>query len=194
MTVSPEVRMTIDPTTLTGERRDLVETLQRHRGFLLQTLQGLDPEQATRRTTVSVLNLAGLVKHVADTEAAWLQFASTGVHAMDPSAWEGIDRDDPVLQERLASGDARHDEFHLIGDETLDGVLVGYATVAARTDAFLAEADLDVRHPLPAAPWFEPGVAWSVRRVALHILAETSQHAGHADIVREGLDGARTMG
>jgi hypothetical protein len=53
---------------------------------------------------------------------------------------------------------------------------------------------LDISHPLPDAPWFEPGACWSARRVALHILAETAQHSGHADIIRESLDGAKTMG
>jgi hypothetical protein len=47
---------------------------------------------------------------------------------------------------------------------------------------------------LPAAPWFEAGARWSARRVLQHILAETAQHAGHADIVREGIDGAKSMG
>jgi uncharacterized protein DUF664 len=54
--------------------------------------------------------------------------------------------------------------------------------------------DLDVSHPLPSAPWFEPGARWSTRRVLLHIIAETAQHAGHADIIRESLDGSKTMG
>ena len=54
--------------------------------------------------------------------------------------------------------------------------------------------DLDADHPLPDAPWFEAGARWSARRVLLHVLAETAQHAGHADIIRESLDGAKTMG
>src|SRR3712207_9015981 len=45
--------------------------------------------------------------------------------------------------------------------------------------------DLDASHPLPEAPWFEPGARRSARRVFLHIVAETAQHAGHADILRE---------
>lgn len=53
----------------------------------------------------------------------------------------------------------------------------------------MREADLDRSNPLPQAPWFEPGASWSVRRVALHLLAEISQHAGHADIIRESIDG-----
>jgi len=55
-------------------------------------------------------------------------------------------------------------------------------------------SDLDASQPLPSAPWFEPGARWSARRVFLHIIAETSQHAGHADIIRESLDGAKSMG
>jgi Protein of unknown function (DUF664) len=54
--------------------------------------------------------------------------------------------------------------------------------------------DLDASHPLPAAPWNPPGTRWSARRVFLHLIAETSQHAGHADIIRESMDGAKTMG
>jgi hypothetical protein len=46
-------------------------------------------------------------------------------------------------------------------------------------------------HP---APWFTPGEQWTARRVLLHIIAETAQHAGHADIIREALDGAKSMG
>ena len=45
----------------------------------------------------------------------------------------------------------------------------------------------------PRAPWFEPGARWSARRVLLHVIAETAQRAGHADIIRESLDGAKSM-
>ena len=184
----------VDLDTLTGERRDLVESLRVHRGFLLQTLQGLDQEQATRRTTVSVLNLAGLVKHVSDTEAGWLRFAQGDSSGMAGGSWNDIDWDDPVIKQRMADGDMRHDEFNLVGNETLEGVLARYADVAAATDAFVVDADLDVSYPLPEAPWFEPGASRSVRRVLLHVIGETAQHAGHADMLREALDGAKTMG
>ncbi|MFH4233526.1 DUF664 domain-containing protein, partial [Acinetobacter baumannii] len=60
-------------------------------------------------------------------------------------------------------------------------------------DALLAEIDLDTVHELPRAPWFVD-THWSVRRTLLHIIGETTQHAGHADIIREALDGQKTMG
>jgi hypothetical protein len=86
-------------------------------------------------------------------------------------------------------------QFQMAEGETLAGLLDRYAEVARRTDELVATLpDLDLAHPLPEAPWFEPGKAWSVRRVLLHIIAETSQHAGHADIIREALDGSKTMG
>lgn len=66
--------------------------------------------------------------------------------------------------------------------------------MADQTDELVATLDLDAAHPLPQAPWFEPGARWTVRRVLLNVIAETSQHAGHADILRESIDGARTMG
>jgi hypothetical protein len=79
--------------------------------------------------------------------------------------------------------------------ETLEQLLARYAEVAARTDELVASLpDLDATQPLPKAPWFEAGKVWSARRTLLHIIAETAQHAGHADIIREALDGQKTMG
>jgi hypothetical protein len=85
-------------------------------------------------------------------------------------------------------------QFQLLPDETLADVLAGYNAVAASTDTIVRTHDLDIAHPLPEAPWFEPGATWTARRVLLHIIAETAQHAGHADILRETLDGSKTMG
>ncbi|WP_208758901.1 DUF664 domain-containing protein [Microbispora triticiradicis] len=74
-------------------------------------------------------------------------------------------------------------------------VLADYAEVARRTDELVAGLpDLDAAQPLPKAPWHEPGASWSARRVLMHVMAETAQHAGHADIIRESLDGAKSMG
>jgi hypothetical protein len=83
----------------------------------------------------------------------------------------------------------------MLEGETLQVLLDRYEEVARRTDELVATLpDLDLTHPLPSAPWFEPGATRSARRVFTHIVAETAQHAGHADIIREAIDGAKTMG
>ena len=171
--------MTSTQTTLTGERADLVQTLDKHRGFFRFTVRGLTDEQATTRTTASALTLAGLIKHVAHTEEKWADFAQRGAEAFDMTNW-GVE--------------AWQAEWSLQPGETLAGLLAEYEEIARRTDELVATLDLDAGHPLPQAPWFEPGAVWSVRRTVLHIIAETAQHAGHADILRESLDGQKTMG
>jgi hypothetical protein len=82
----------------------------------------------------------------------------------------------------------------MLPGETLEGLLAAYDARAAETAALLPTLDLDTAHKLPEAPWFEPGASWTVRRAVLHVIAETSQHAGHADILREAIDGQKTMG
>jgi uncharacterized damage-inducible protein DinB len=174
--------MTHTPLTLTGERADLLETLAAHRQFLRFTVQGLTDEQARQRTTASELTLGGLIKHVAHQEAGWVRFILEGPEAMaTPTDAAGF--------EKWAA------EFRLLPDETLAGVLAEYEEIAQRTDDLVRTLpDLDAAHPLPEAPWFQPGAVRSARRVFLHIVAETAQHAGHADILRESLDGQKTMG
>jgi hypothetical protein len=73
-------------------------------------------------------------------------------------------------------------------------LLAAYDAACAANDERVRTVDLDGDHALPEAPWFEPGARWSARRVVVHVIAETAQHAGHADIIRESIDGAKTMG
>ena len=162
------------------ERADLLETLAKHRGFLKQTVAGLTDEQARLRPTASELCLGGLIKHVAQVEANWARFVVEGPdnRPMDAAAYEAH-----------AAG------FRMEEDETLEGILAAYDEVAASTDALVASIpSLDASHPLPEAPWFPPNTSWTARRAFVHIVAETAQHAGHADIIRETIDGAKTMG
>jgi hypothetical protein len=173
--------MTSATTSLTAERADLLETLEAHRHFLRFTVQGLTDEQARQRTTASELTLGGLIKHVAHQEAGWVRFIVEGPPAVAPPT-------DAAGFEKWA------EEFRLLPGETLAGVLAEYEEIARRTDELVATLDLDTSYALPQAPWFEPGASWSVRRTMLHIIAETAQHAGHADILRESLDGQKTMG
>jgi hypothetical protein len=170
------------------ERRDLIEALTMHRGLLRQTAAGLTDEQARSRSTVSELTVGGVIKHVAHTERQWAAFMVDGGGAgADP----GIDWSDPdpALIAAYQGG------FRLLDTETLAGVLADYEHTAAETDRLVLELpDLDRSFPLPPAPWFPPGTTRSVRRTIVHIIAETAQHAGHADIIREAIDGAKTMG
>ncbi|WP_328319414.1 DinB family protein [Streptomyces sp. NBC_00388] len=169
---------------VTGERAEWLELLAKHRQSLRFTTRDLTDEQAGSRTTASELCLGGLIKHVSDVEHGWADFIVNGPSAMP---------DFTAMTE--ADWTRRADGFRLLPGETLAGVLAGYAEVARRTDELVATLpDLAVTRPLPKAPWFEPGAQWSARRVLMHIVAETAQHAGHADIIRETLDGAKSMG
>jgi uncharacterized damage-inducible protein DinB len=163
-----------------AERDDLQDTLDKHRSLLRRTVRELSDEQAAQRTTVSELCLGGLIKHVAQVEDRWIRFITDGPSVM---AW------DPARAEDWTSG------FRMLEGETLAGLLADYEKVARRTSELVATLEsLDASQPLPEAPWFPPGERWSARRVLLHVIAETAQHAGHADIIREALDGAKTMG
>ncbi len=168
------------PTVATGERADLLASLARARHFLRHTARDLTDGQAAQRTTVSALCLGGLIKHVTQVERRWAAFIVEGPSAM------AFDRSDPGAWTR---------QFQMEDGETLAGLLGDYREAAAATDKLVETLpDLGAAHPLPQAPWFEPGAQWSARRVVLHVIAEIAQHAGHADIIRESLDGARSMG
>jgi uncharacterized damage-inducible protein DinB len=167
-----------------AERADLLAVLATRRHFLRFTTRGLTDEQARERTTVSELCLGGLIKHVTATEEGWVNFILAGPSAMKDFA--------DMTEDDYAQ---RAGQFRLLPGETLAGVLADYAEVARRTDELVASLpSLNAGYPLPKAPWFAPGESWSARRVLLHIIAETAQHAGHADVIRESLDGAKSMG
>jgi Protein of unknown function (DUF664) len=173
--------------TLTGERADLLATLRQARHFLRYPTRDLTDEQAASRPTASELCLGGLIKHVAHGERQWVAFILEGPSAITRNGKSWADWDESDYAEYTKS-------FQMHPGETLAGVLAEYEKVARRTDELIATLDLDASHPLPEAPWFEPGARWSARRVLMHIVAETTQHAGHADIIRETIDGAKSMG
>ena len=194
MTTNHSAKSTESPTdpagaVAAGERADLVEALRKHRGLFRVTVAGLSDEQARLTPTVSELSLGGLIKHVAATEQEWASFVVDGPATMPDIDWADIDWSNPPPQvQEYAEG------FRMTENESLAGLLRRYDEVAAATDELVLRADLDHRRPLPEAPWFEPGASWSARRVFMHIVAETAQHAGHADILRETIDGQKSMG
>ncbi|WP_103535719.1 DinB family protein [Streptomyces sp. SM11] len=185
--------MTTASAPLDAERTDLLTALAAARAALIRSAEGLGDEQAGERPTVSALCLGGLVKHVTAMEDIWMRFATEGPSAMSFALPDGVTWDD------LAAGTARElpkwavdrdEEFRMLPGETTAGILHAYEQVAARTEKIiLSVPDLSAAHPLPEAPWYEPGEEWSVRRVLAHVITETAQHAGHADILRETLDG-----
>jgi uncharacterized damage-inducible protein DinB len=174
--------MTTDSDAVTStERDDLRHAVTQHRDLLLRTVQGLSDDQVRLTPTASQLCLGGIIKHVTLMEEGWVRFIEEGAASGGPP--------DEEAYEAHAAG------FKMRDGETLEDLLARYQAVASYTDELVAGLpSLEVSHPLPEAPWFEPGARWSARRVLVHIVAETAQHAGHADIIRETIDGAKSMG
>lgn len=159
---------------VTDERDALLSFLAQQRLVLRLTAYGLSDEQARLAPTASPLSVGGLIKHVTNVERSWM---------------------DIVLQRQRAGTDesAYEDGFTLRPDATLADALADYEKAAEETDAIIADiVDLGQAVPVPkGVPWFPQDVgAWSVRWVLMHLIQETARHAGHADIVRESVDGA----
>jgi hypothetical protein len=161
---------------LTDERQLLLAYIAQQREGLRNAAYGLTDAQARMTPTAGALSIGGLVKHVAATEDYWIDLV-----LQRPS-------DEPV-EDRQSD---YMDGFRLSADETLAGALDRLEQVATRTEGVIAGIDLDQRVPVPTGvPWFPADVdAWSVRWVLLHLVEEIGRHAGHADIVRESIDGA----
>jgi uncharacterized damage-inducible protein DinB len=164
-------------TPVTGERDGLLAYLAQQRYALRISAFGLTDEQARATPSASALSVGGLIKHLTASERSWLDLV--------------LQRHRDVPLEDAVAGYL--DDFRLGEDETLAGVLKRYEEGAAKTDEAIAGiADLGQPVPIPkGTPWYpdDDGV-YSVRWVLLHLIEETARHAGHADIVRESIDGA----
>ena len=154
------------------ERGALLSFLEEQRGGIRRALLGLTEQQAASRPSASELTLSGLLKHAAEVEQGWIARAKGEPPAVprDESNW--------------------HECFRLMGDETVDSQLAYWRKVADETEAFIRSVpSLDDTFALPNDPWFPPDERVSMRWLLLHLIRETARHAGHADIVRESLDG-----
>ena len=153
------------------ERASLCEFLDYQREALIDKLQGLSDVEARMVATVSSLSLLSVVKHSAIWERRWFQIIVAGRRFADewpevPSA--GVD---PT--------------FRLSDDDTVETVVADYREQIAASQEIVRTFDLDT----PCA-W--PKMAnQNLRWVALHMIEETARHAGHADIIRESIDGSR---
>jgi uncharacterized damage-inducible protein DinB len=163
----------------TSERDALLSFLDAQRGGLRRAVRGLTDEQAAAHPCVSTMTLGGLVKHAAYCERNWIQVVLMGRPApagrTTEAEWAG--------------------QFQLLPGETVAGVLAEFEAVARETRETIGTLpDLDVLVPLPEAPWFPRDAKRTARWILLHLIEEQARHAGHADILRESLDGAVAFG
>ena len=167
------------PLPVAGERQALLEYLKYQHTAFLAVSHGLTDEQARCTPTVSTLCIGVLIKHVTLMQYAWtLPVISADFRPDDPRSLLGMMAD-------LANKDALHD------DDRLDRLLAAYCAQNAQTLQVFAEADLDATIVVPdhlQAMYEDPH--WTVRWVLLHIIEEFARHAGHADIIRESIDGS----
>jgi uncharacterized damage-inducible protein DinB len=159
--------MTLFARSVADERDGLLTFLAQQRDALRAAALGLTDEQARLTPTASTLSVGGLIKHCARTERRWVVAGIAGQPL--PGLWPPEDW--PA-------------DFRLEAEETLAGMLDYYAESADLTEQIVAAAaDLG----MPTANDQRVSVRW----VLLHLIKETARHAGHADIIRESLDGQR---
>ncbi|MDE3086269.1 MAG: DinB family protein [Acidobacteriota bacterium] len=155
---------------------DLRRYLQVGRESLLWKLEGLSEYDVRRPLVASGTNLLGLVKHAAVTEAGYFG-AVFGRPFPDPLP--GADGDDPTA------------DMWAEADERTEGLVSLYRQVWAHSDATIAALGLDDTGSVPW--WPEDRREATLHRILVHVATETHRHAGHADIVREMIDGARGL-
>lgn len=153
-------------TVLAGEEKELLMLfLQNQRDIILWKVDGLSCEQLQHLHPPSSLTLIGLVKHLTRVERSWLQADLLGSDVL---------RRNPVAN-----------QWALEPGETCDEIIADYRAACAENDGIVAELSLDTvlvdPHPLQA------GV--TLRWALLHMIEETARHLGHADLIRESIDG-----
>jgi Protein of unknown function (DUF664) len=166
---------------VTDERSALREYLSYHQSAYLAVAYGLTDEQARSTPTVSALSIGGLVKHATGMQRTWMArvAAAPDEPPRDTRPFEEIAKD-------------FGDQHVMRPDETLADLLGAFQEQSAESLRLAEAADLDTKVPVPQdIPWFPKGIKdWSVRWVILHVINELARHSGHADIIRESIDGA----
>jgi uncharacterized damage-inducible protein DinB len=164
-----------------GDRSALCEFLAFHQSAYFAVSYGLTDEQARSTPSVSALSIGGLVKHVTRMQRTWMArvAAAPGAPPHDTRPFNEIAKE-------------FGDQHVMRPDETLDELLQAFEAENTKSLRLVETADLDAAVPVPReVPWFpKDQEAWSVRWVILHVINELARHAGHADIIRETIDGA----
>jgi Protein of unknown function (DUF664) len=154
-------------TPRTGDERTMLcAMVDYQRAVLLRKVGGLDEDDLRRVMTPTGLTLLGLVKHLAYIERYWFQEVFAGASVAFP--WSD---DDPDADWRAEPG------------ERAPEIVALYLAEAERSRQISAEAELDDMSA-------HRTVAVSLRWVLLHMLEELARHLGHADLMRERVDGA----
>src|SRR5215469_9123809 len=167
------VAMRKNPDAKSGERDALAQYLDYQRETILLKCEGLTKDQLAQRIPTSALTLAGLLYHLALVEEAWLEVRFLGLGSRDP--WASVDFDaDPEW------------EFRTSAELEPEQVRQRYREACERSRQAAAQADgLDQLSVRP----LRDGRRFTLRWVLLHLLEETARHAGHADLLREAIDG-----
>jgi uncharacterized damage-inducible protein DinB len=156
-----------------SEREALEGFLDAQREGLIRKIDGLDDATARKAPIASSLSLLGLVKHAATWERRWFQVVMGGREF--PDEW-------PAARDEPKDADLMADE-----NDTVDRCITYYREQVAQSRAIAASMDLD-------SPCARPDlIECNVRYVLFHMIEETARHAGHADIIRETLDGSRGL-
>jgi uncharacterized damage-inducible protein DinB len=156
---------------MTTEHDELLSMLDDQRRVLRITMRDLSEADARRRTTVSELTLGGVLKHLVQCERAFTH----------------------ILTERPGTPEGMLDTAQYVWEGgSFEALLASHVEAARLTNEAVRASDLDKPLSMPSAPWDPNPEPWPVRRVVLHVLRETAHHCGHADIIREALDGAST--
>ncbi|KRF15379.1 hypothetical protein ASG90_11760 [Nocardioides sp. Soil797] len=164
---------------VTDERDGLRAYLIQQQDAYRAVIHGLTDEEAGLAPSRSTLSVGALVKHATHTQLTW---TATVLAAPGPVVDERPQEEQYAEHERMLTW--------LEGD-TVEAVLAGFDEAAAAALDAVATIDLETPVPVPPAPWNPADVtAWSARWVWLHLIEELARHAGHADIIRESIDGA----
>lgn len=162
------------------ERSALAAYLRQQQDAFRAAIFGLTDTQAgLAASPPSTLTVGSLLKHVTQVQDSWRRCAAA---APGPVA------DDRPMEQRYAE----HQEGWTWHDhDRVEAALATYDDACAKVQDAVARLDLDTPVPVPPAPWNPTDIdAWSVRWVWFHLIEELARHAGHADIVREAVDGA----
>lgn len=180
---------------ITSETEGLAVFARQQIHQLATTLQGLDHDQLSSTPTVSAFSLGALARHVLDVADGFTQDildARSAAAAGGTAPQEGGGPVAAVDEGRDGEEIAAHSGGGggvLLPSDTAESLIDALEAAGARLAAAIEDGALDTPVPTPPAPWFSGEERWTVRWVALHCIEEVARHAGHADILRESIDG-----